>query len=114
MAPFMSVTSFSETIHLALSAQATLASLLFLEHAKYAFISDVTPLICCCFVLTTVSHLSTGLTLSPPPVIYLKITLFVKSLQVHPIKTCIAHPRSLLFFVFLLNIHHCVTLFIFS
>ena len=37
MTPFMSVTSFSETIHLALSAPATLAFFLFLEHARCVF-----------------------------------------------------------------------------
>lgn len=46
---FMSVTSSSETIHLAYSAPATLDSLIFLEHSKHAFISDAIPLVCCSF-----------------------------------------------------------------
>lgn len=44
IAPFMPMTSFSETIQLAHFAPATLVSRLFLEYAKHVFISDVLPL----------------------------------------------------------------------
>lgn len=101
IAPFVPLTSFSETIHLAHFAPATLVSQLFLEHVKHVFITDALPLPNYNFPVihrVTVSS-----------VIYLKTTLLVEPSGSSYLALYCLHEVSFFFPNFFCNTHHCLT-----